>query len=191
MILSMSNDLKKRSISRGCDDSQITNSLSVGSSHILRVKSVYISSAILAAKSPFFYKVRCITTTCCHACLFFIMSNGMKESDQQHATQRINASAEEAALMDLLGFMHSRSFSTTSPTLLLDVLMAVDKLEVVSCMRHCSQYLRSLPMTTESALLYLDLPCSMSMASAVQLLTDAAKDFIANSFRDITKRVNI
>ncbi|CAL9105811.1 unnamed protein product, partial [Musa textilis] len=132
MILSMSNDLKKRSISRGCDDSQITNSLSVGSSHILRVKSVYISSAILAAKSPFFYKYTClffiiITGTyyllCTSFTIFFFLSNGMKESDQQHATQRINASAEEAALMDLLGFMHSRSFSTTSPTLLLDVLM--------------------------------------------------------------------
>ncbi|CAL9211645.1 unnamed protein product [Musa hybrid cultivar] len=109
MILSISNDLRKQSISRGCDDSQITNSLSVGSSHILRVKSVYISSAILAANSPFFYK-------------FFFFSNGMKESNWWLATLRIEASAEEAALMDLLGFIISRSISTTSPTLL-DVLM--------------------------------------------------------------------
>jgi len=41
------------------------------------VKSIYISSAILAAKSPFFYK---------------LFSNGMKESDQRHATLRITAS---------------------------------------------------------------------------------------------------
>ncbi|CAL9126897.1 unnamed protein product [Musa acuminata var. zebrina] len=122
MILSISNDLRKQSISRGCDDSQITNSLSVGSSHILRVKSVYISSAILAANSTFFYKVRSITTTCCHTCFFFFFSNGMKESNWWLATLRIEASAEEAALMDLLGFIISRSISTTSPTLL-DVSM--------------------------------------------------------------------
>ncbi|URE45857.1 BACK [Musa troglodytarum] len=110
----------------------------------------------------------------------------MKESDQRHATLRINES-EEAALMELLSFMYSGKLSTTSPSLLLDVLMAADKFEVVSCMRHCSQLLRSLPMTTESALLYLDLPCSVSMASAVQPLTDAAKDYLAKSYRDITK----
>lgn len=94
---------------------------------------------------------------------------------------------EEAALMELLTFMYSGKLSTTSPTLLLDVLMAADKFEVASCMRHCSQLLRSLPMTTESALLYLDLPSSVSMASAVQPLTDATKEFLANKYRDITK----
>lgn len=42
-------------------------------------------------------------------------------------------------------------------------------------------------MTTESALLYLELPSSVSMASAVQPLTDAAKEFLADKYRDITK----
>jgi len=65
--------------------------------------------------------------------------------------------------------------------------MAADKFEVVSCMRYCSQLLTSLPMTTESALLYLDLPCSISMAAAVQPLTDAAKDFLAVKYKDLTK----
>ncbi|PKA56290.1 BTB/POZ domain-containing protein POB1 [Apostasia shenzhenica] len=138
---------------------------------VLRVKSIYISSAILAAKSPFFYK---------------LFSNGMRESDQRHATLRINES-EEAALMELLSFMYSGKLSTTAAPVVLDVLMAADKFEVASCMRHCSQMLRSLPMTTESALLYLELPTSVSMASAVQPLTDAAKDFLANKYRDITK----
>ncbi|RWW46082.1 hypothetical protein BHE74_00048034 [Ensete ventricosum] len=91
--------------------------------------------------------------------------------------------------MELLSFMYSGKLSTTSPTLLLDVLMAADKFEVVSCMHHCTQLLRSLPMTTESALLYLDLPVSVSMASAVQPLTDAAKDYLANSYKDITKKL--
>ncbi|ONK79127.1 uncharacterized protein A4U43_C01F3210 [Asparagus officinalis] len=137
----------------------------------LRVKSIYISSAILAAKSPFFYK---------------LFSNGMRESDQRHATLRICAS-EEAALMELLSFMYSGKLSTNSPLLLLDVLMAADKFEVASCMRHCSQLLRSLSMTTESALLYLELPSSVSMASAVQPLTDAAREFLANKYRDLSK----
>ncbi|KAG1335146.1 BTB/POZ domain-containing protein POB1 [Cocos nucifera] len=155
------------------DDSQSNESTwSMECSHVLRVKSIYISSAILAAKSPFFYK---------------LFSNGMRESDQRHATLRITAS-EEAALMELLSFMYSGKLSTTSPTHLLDVLMAADKFEVASCMRHCSQVLRSLPMTTESALVYLELPSSsVSMASAVQPLTDAAKEFLANYYRDITK----
>jgi hypothetical protein len=94
---------------------------------------------------------------------------------------------EETALMELLSFMYSGKLATTEPTLLLDILMAADKFEVVSCMRYCSQLLTSLPMTTESALLYLDLPCSISMAAAVQPLTDAAKDFLAVKYKDLTK----
>ncbi|XP_020264965.1 BTB/POZ domain-containing protein POB1-like isoform X2 [Asparagus officinalis] len=135
------------------------------------VKSIFISSAILAAKSPFFYK---------------LFSNGMRESDQRHATLRISES-EEPALMELLSFMYSGKLSTTSPPLLLDVLMAADKFEVASCMRYCSQKLRSLSMTTESALLYLELPSSVSMASAVQPLTDAAREFLADNYRDLSK----
>ncbi|PKU79762.1 BTB/POZ domain-containing protein POB1-like [Dendrobium catenatum] len=140
-------------------------------SPVLKVKSIFISSAILAAKSPFFYK---------------LFSNGMRESDQRHATLRINET-EEAALMELLSFMYSGKLSTSSEPALLDLLMAADKFEVASCMRHCSHMLRSLPMTTESALLYLELPSSVSIASAVQPLTDAAKEFLANKYRDLTK----
>ncbi|XP_020272138.1 BTB/POZ domain-containing protein POB1-like [Asparagus officinalis] len=137
----------------------------------LRVKPMYVGSAILAAKSPFLYK---------------LVSEGMGESDQQHATLRITAS-EEAALMELLNFMNSGNLSTTSPHLLLDVLTAADKFEVASCVRHCSQLLRSLSMTTESALLYLELPSSVSMASAVQPLTSAAREFLANKYRNLSK----
>ncbi|CAL5053054.1 unnamed protein product [Urochloa decumbens] len=155
----------------GEDGESSDSSWSMECTQVLRVKSIYISSAILAAKSPFFYK---------------LFSNGMKESDQRHATLRITAS-EENALMELLSFMYSGKLTTNQPTLLLDILMIADKFEVVSCMRHCSQLLRSLPMTTESALLYLDLPSSISMASAVQPLTDTAKEFLANKYKDLTK----
>ncbi|KAI9174514.1 hypothetical protein LWI28_018427 [Acer negundo] len=140
-------------------------------STVLRVKTIHISSPILAAKSPFFYK---------------LFSNGMRESEQRHVTLRIHAS-EEAALMELLNFMYSNTISTTTPTALLDVLMAADKFEVASCMRYCSKLLRNLPMTCESALLYLDLPSSVLMGEAVQPLTDAAKQFLAARYKDITK----
>ncbi|GKU96735.1 hypothetical protein SLEP1_g9937 [Rubroshorea leprosula] len=147
------------------------SSWSMDCSTVLRVKTLHISSPILAAKSPFFYK---------------LFSNGMRESEQRHVTLRINAS-EEAALMELLNFMYSSTLSVTAAPALLDVLMAADKFEVASCMRHCSRLLRNMPMTPESALLYLDLPSSVLMAEAVQPLTDAARQYLAVRYKDITK----
>ncbi|KAM0883751.1 hypothetical protein ACQ4PT_031429 [Festuca glaucescens] len=91
---------------------------------------------------------------------------------------------DENALMELLSFIYSGKLTTTEPTFLLDILMAADKFQVISCMRHCYQLLTSLPLTTESALLYLDHPCSMSMAAEVQLLKGAAKEFLANKYKD-------
>ncbi|RZC91223.1 hypothetical protein C5167_027286 [Papaver somniferum] len=147
------------------------SSWSMDCSTVLRVKTMHISSPILAAKSPFFYK---------------LFSNGMRESEQRHVTLRINAS-EEAALMDLLNFMYSNTLSVTTATGLLDVLMAADKFEVASCMRYCSRLLRNMPMTPDSALLYLELPSSVLMAEAVQPLTDAAKQYLAARYKDVTK----
>ncbi|OAY49070.1 BTB/POZ domain-containing protein POB1 [Manihot esculenta] len=144
---------------------------SMDCSTVVRVKTLHISSPILAAKSPFFYK---------------LFSNGMRESEQRHVTLRINAS-EEAALMDLLNFMYSSTLSNTTAPGLLDVLMAADKFEVASCMRYCSRLLRNMAMTPESALLYLELPSSVLMAEAVQPLTDAAKQYLASRYRDINK----
>ncbi|XP_011093067.1 BTB/POZ domain-containing protein POB1-like isoform X3 [Sesamum indicum] len=140
-------------------------------SRVLRVKTLHISSPILAAKSPFFYK---------------LFSNGMMESEQRHVTLRIHAS-EEAALMELLNFMYSSTLSINTAPALLDVLMAADKFEVASCMRHCSRLLRNLSMTPESALLYLDLPSSVLMADAVQPLTEAAIQFLASRYKDMSK----
>ncbi|KVH89043.1 BTB/Kelch-associated [Cynara cardunculus var. scolymus] len=126
----------------------VDSNWSMECSTVLRVKTLHISSPILAAKSPFFYK--------------------------------------EAALMELLNFMYSNTLTVTTAPALLDVLMAADKFEVASCMRYCSRSLRNLPMTPESALLYLDLPSSVLMAEAVQPLTDAAKQFLAVRYKDIT-----
>ncbi|XP_052211592.1 BTB/POZ domain-containing protein POB1-like [Diospyros lotus] len=205
-------DVKKDNVSAGCPEEQILNSnqpeaddgvgsenqdeevvamideslsgdeaansndsnWSMDCSTVLRVKTLHISSPILAAKSPFFYK---------------LFSNGMRESEQRQVTLRINAS-EEAALMELLNFMYSNTLSTSSAPALLDVLMAADKFEVVSCMRYCSRLLRNLPMTPESALLYLELPSSVLMAEAVLPLTDAAKQYLAARYKDISKFQN-
>ncbi|KAI4992219.1 hypothetical protein ZWY2020_046711 [Hordeum vulgare] len=77
--------------------------------------------------------------------------------------------------------------TTTEPTRLLDILMASDKFAVLFCVRHCSQLPTSLPMTTESALLYIDHPCSISMANEVGPLIDATKEFLANKYKDFYK----
>ncbi|CAK7348780.1 unnamed protein product [Dovyalis caffra] len=147
------------------------SSWSMDCSTVVRVKTLHISSPILAAKSPFFYK---------------LFSNGMRESEQRHVTLRINAS-EEAALMELLNFMYSNTLTASQAPQLLDVLMAADKFEVASCMRYCSRQLRNLSMTPESALLYLELPSSVLMAEAVQPLTDAAKQYLAARYKDMSK----
>uniref|UniRef100_A0A8R7UC53 BACK domain-containing protein n=1 Tax=Triticum urartu TaxID=4572 RepID=A0A8R7UC53_TRIUA len=54
-------------------------------------------------------------------------------------------------------------------------------------MRRCSQLLTNLPMTREIALLYLDYPCSTSVAAEIQHLTDAAKEFLANKYKVLDK----
>ncbi|KAL1535945.1 BTB/POZ domain-containing protein-like protein isoform X2 [Salvia divinorum] len=149
------------------DDSK----LSEDESKVLRVKTLHISSPILAAKSPFFYK---------------LFSNGMMESEQRDITLRISTT-EEAAFMELLNFMYSNTLSINTAPALLDVLMAADKFEVISCMRYCSHQLRNLPMTPESALVFLDLPSSVLMGDAVQPLTDAAKHFLAARYKDVSK----
>lgn len=95
--------------------------------------------------------------------------------------------AEETPLMDLLQFMYSGRVQANTTSTVLDVLMAADKYEVATCMRHCSRLLRNLPMTPESALLYLDLPSSILLAEAVQPLTDAARTFLATRYKDITR----
>ncbi|KAK1642660.1 hypothetical protein QYE76_060465 [Lolium multiflorum] len=94
---------------------------------------------------------------------------------------------EENAVMELLGFMYRGKLTSREPTLLLDILMAADKFEVLSCMRHCSQLLSRLRMNTESALLYLDHPCSVLMVAEVQCMVGAAKEFLTDKYKDVDK----
>ncbi|KAK1369933.1 BTB/POZ domain-containing protein POB1-like [Heracleum sosnowskyi] len=140
---------------------------------VLRVKTIQINSAILAVKSPYFYK---------------LFSNGMRESERV-ATLQIHAS-EEASLMELLNFMYNNTLSKTTLSSLLDILMLADKYDVASCMRYCSQQLSKLPMTCNFALSLLDLPSSVLQDVALQQLTHSAKQFIAFQFRNMKKFEN-
>ncbi|XP_057458943.1 BTB/POZ domain-containing protein POB1-like [Lotus japonicus] len=130
---------------------------------VVRVKTLHISSPILAAQSPFFFK---------------LFSNGMSETKQGHVSLRIYAS-EEAGLMELLKFMYRNTLNITAAPALLDVLMVADKFDVPSCMR----YLLNLPMTPDSASLYLELPHTVN---AIQPLIDAAKQYLVGRYREIT-----
>ncbi|KAM0928263.1 hypothetical protein ACQ4PT_002371 [Festuca glaucescens] len=149
----------------------IDSNITMDGTSVLTVKTLHVNSAILAARCPFFLK---------------LFSNGMKESDQTHPRIRI-ADSEQNALMEVLSYMYSGKLTATAPTLLLDILMVADKFEVLSCMRHCSELLTSLPMTTESALLYVDHPCSTSLAAEVQHVIGVAKEFLAKKYRDFDK----
>jgi len=80
--------------------------------------------------------------------------------------------------MELLNFMYSSTVNATSPPAVLDVLIAADKFEVASCMQYCSRLLQKIPMTPETALLYLELPSSLLMADTVQPLIEAAKQYL-------------
>ncbi|KAI5423885.1 Boi protein [Lathyrus oleraceus] len=114
-----------------CVRDEAANPTNVVDSHmdnstVLKVRTLHISSAILAGKSMFFYK---------------LFSNGMRESPY-----------EEASFMELLNFMYNSSLNVTSPHNMSDILMAVDKFEMAFFMRYCSRILLNIPMIVESAL---------------------------------------
>ncbi|XP_057451950.1 BTB/POZ domain-containing protein At2g46260-like [Lotus japonicus] len=145
------------------DETCVNNDSNSAAATVVRVETLHISSLILAAQSPFFLK---------------LFSNGMSETKQRHISLRIYAS-EEDGLMELLKFLYSNTLNITAAPALLDVLMAADKFDVPSCMR----YLLNLPMTPDSASLYLELPHTVD---AFQPLIDAAKQYLVGRYREIT-----
>jgi hypothetical protein len=90
--------------------------------------------------------------------------------------------AEETAFKDLLKYMYSGTLRAQSTKELLDLLMVADKFQVTSFVDWCISVLLNLPMSTETALLYMDLP-NVSMQS----LIDTAKKFLLEQFGDIEK----
>ncbi|KQJ90733.1 hypothetical protein BRADI_4g33580v3 [Brachypodium distachyon] len=155
------------SIGEDGDEGHLDTSPSMMGTPALRVKSIPVSSVILAASSPFFRK---------------LFTNGMQESNQKSVTIRI-METEEEAMLELLSFMYSGELKTNDPILLLDILMVADKFEVTTCITHCTELLSRLPMSKDYALLYLDHPCSHSVAVALEPVKAAAKEFLANKYK--------
>ncbi|KAF9610542.1 hypothetical protein IFM89_023207 [Coptis chinensis] len=151
----------------------IDSSKSMVCSEGSRVRTLHVSSPILAAKSQYFHK---------------LFSNGMKESEERLVTLRINAS-EEAAVFALIFFIYSNTLSVTCATSLLDLLVTADKYEVPSCMRYCCKLLQNLPMTLDIALDYLNLPSAVLCVEIVQQLTKRAREHLLGWYKDFTNNV--
>ncbi|KAK1321052.1 BTB/POZ domain-containing protein POB1 [Acorus calamus] len=137
-----------------------------------KVVSMHVSSALLAAKSPFFYK---------------LFSNGMRDSNNRYETTLKLEASEETPFKELLHFMYSGKFSSTDLSdhhSLLDILILADKYEVIQCMKYCVQLLLKLPMTQESVRFYLELPSSVSTNIEVQQLMDASKKHLVAVFNE-------
>ncbi|KAF7074314.1 hypothetical protein CFC21_079207 [Triticum aestivum] len=154
---------RRREAAEGDGGEDIDSSCTVTSTPVLQVETIHVCSATLAAKSNFFRK---------------LFSNGMKESGHRQATVTI-ADSEYEAFLELLHFIYSGKLTPTEPILVVDILLAADKFEVASCIKLCGERLVDLPMTAESAVMCLDLPCSISMAPA---LAEAAKKFLAKRY---------
>ena len=90
--------------------------------------------------------------------------------------------------MDLLQYMYEgtppRACSTKE---LFNVLMVAHKFQVTSCVEWCSSALQNSAMSTETALLYMDLPECLLTNDSVKSLVDTAKKFILQQFGDMEK----
>uniref|UniRef100_A0ACD5XYY0 Uncharacterized protein n=1 Tax=Avena sativa TaxID=4498 RepID=A0ACD5XYY0_AVESA len=80
---------RRREEDKGDDGEGIDSSCTELGTPVLRVRTIYVSSAILAAKSSLFFK---------------LFSNGMKESGQRQATVRISDS-DVACQMDIFSWI--------------------------------------------------------------------------------------
>lgn len=89
--------------------------------------------------------------------------------------------------MHILKFFYTNTLSTAAAIELIDLLIVTDKFQADSCMRLCSQVLSGMPITRESAVLFLELPSSVLMAEAVQPLTSATKNYLISHYKDIER----
>ncbi|KFK40747.1 hypothetical protein AALP_AA2G035800 [Arabis alpina] len=100
-------------------------------------KEFHVSSAILSAKSQFFFK---------------LFSNGMVETNQNSVSLQIKAD-EEYAVSQMLRFMYSHDLlAATDISQLVEVLVVADKFDVSSCVTYCSSKLLLLREKEENLL---------------------------------------
>ncbi|KAK1326769.1 BTB/POZ domain-containing protein [Acorus calamus] len=139
---------------------------------------MHVSSGLLASKSKFFFK---------------LLSNGMKETNENQIILQINAKYERDVVVELLKFMHDNELSPetmASYSHLLSLLRFADMYEVTSCVNYCiNTLLPRLPMSLESAAHILDLPRSLltSYDHSIKAFVDEAKKVILNWYGDMNK----
>lgn len=173
LLIEIMPDLQRQSYDNKDAISHVGNSMKMDCSNSAsRVRIIYINSAILAEKSPFFKT---------------LFSNGMRESMKENATIYLSH-AEEAAFMDLLQFIYRGILEARSATELLDLLMVAEKFGVKSCVNHCTHALQnSSPFTIKSALFFLQLRPTMLANTVLLQLTDAANRFLIQCFKHTYK----
>ncbi|KAK1283173.1 BTB/POZ domain-containing protein POB1 [Acorus calamus] len=112
----------------------------------------------------------------------------MRETDPQcEAIIKIDAS-EDVALMELLHYMYGGKLSSTAEesfVTLVDVMLLSDKFQVVSCTNHCIQLLKRLPMTLESAIIYLEIASHDLVEGDIKPLVEVAKEFLATQYKNV------
>ncbi|KAK1271428.1 BTB/POZ domain-containing protein POB1 [Acorus gramineus] len=111
----------------------------------------------------------------------------MRETNPQfRAIIKIHDS-EVVALMEMLHFMYGGTLSSSIAgnfVTLVDVMLLSDKFQVVSCTNHCIWLLKKLPMTPESAVIYLEIALHVLVICP---LADKAKKFLATRYKDVMK----
>ncbi|KAK1271435.1 BTB/POZ domain-containing protein POB1 [Acorus gramineus] len=114
----------------------------------------------------------------------------MRETDPQcEAIIKVDSS-EAVALVELLHYMYGGELSSTMEggvVTLVDMMLLSDKFGVVSCTDHCIRLLKGLPMTQESATIYLEIASHVLVKGDIQPLVDAAKKFLATQYKNVMK----
>ncbi|KAK1320893.1 BTB/POZ domain-containing protein [Acorus calamus] len=97
-------------------------------------------------------------------------------------------------LLDLLRFIYSGTLpfpfpfpTTRNPSALLNLLVAADKFEVTSRVSYRVTLLLRLPMSSDTALVYLDLPSSVSSTDESRPLVSAAVDYLVAHHKNFDK----
>ncbi|KAK1320563.1 BTB/POZ domain-containing protein POB1 [Acorus calamus] len=114
----------------------------------------------------------------------------MRETDPQCRVVIKIDDSDVVALMELLHFIYGGKLSSSTEgsfVTLVDVMLLSDKLQVVSCIEHCIQSLKNLPMTPESAIIYLEIALHDLVRGDIQPLADEAKKFLATRYKDVIK----
>lgn len=89
-------------------------------------------------------------------------------------------------------FIYKDKVTTTDPTLLIETLIAADRFSVLNAVVCCCSVLSSLPMSTDLAKLYLELPSSSTIVdNALRCLRTASSQYLVKQFKEIRKSEDV